>query len=107
MLHCLYIFPRCFRSLVVGVFQLPPVEEFSGRIRIGTTTPGADGLDQFGVDLSVTDRLHHGKMLKIVVCLEQCVSREELDNDAAYAPDVAGEAPSQLQNDLRGSVMPS
>lgn len=38
--------------------------------------------------------------------LEQCVACEELDKDASNTPYVAREAPAQVQDDLRGSVMP-
>lgn len=35
-------------------------------------------------------------MLEIVVCLEESITSEEFDNDAAYAPNIAGETPSKL-----------
>lgn len=42
------------------------------------------------VDPGVHDRLHHRQMLKVIVCLEQCVARKELNQDTTYTPNVAG-----------------
>lgn len=44
-------------------------------------------------------------MLKVVVGLEQCVTGEELNQDTADAPDVTRIAPSQIQYNLRCSIM--
>jgi len=33
---------------------------------------------------------HHGQVLEVVMCLEQGIAREELDQDTSYAPNVAG-----------------
>lgn len=38
--------------------------------------------------------------------LEESITREELDEDAANAPDIAWIAPSQVEYDLRCSVVP-
>lgn len=45
-------------------------------------------------------------MLKVVVRLEESVTSEELDEDAANAPDIAWIAPSQVQYNLWCSVVP-
>ena len=62
-------------------------------------------LDHFLFNLRVTDSLHHGKMFKVVVSLEERVACEEFDQNTSNAPDVTGKAPSQLQYDFRGSIM--
>ena len=46
-------------------------------------------------------------MLKIVMCLEQCVPSEELNEDATNAPDVTGVAPAKVQDDFRRSIVSS
>ena len=38
--------------------------------------------------------------------LKESITSVELDEDAANAPNVARIAPSQIENDLRGSVVP-
>lgn len=48
------------------------------------------------VDLAAAHSFHHGKMLEIVVSLEESVTGKEFDNDAAYTPDVARKTPSEL-----------
>lgn len=35
--------------------------------------------------------LHHGQVLEVIMSLEQSITREELDKDAADAPDITGE----------------
>ena len=45
-------------------------------------------------------------MLKVVVRLEKSITGEELNEDAADAPDIAWVAPSQIQYDFRRSVVP-
>ena len=52
------------------------------------------------------DLLHHGQVLPVVVGLEQREAEVELEGDAADAPDVAGLAPAQLEDDLGGAVVP-
>lgn len=37
--------------------------------------------------------------------LEEGIAGEELNQDTAYAPDVAGERPAQVEDDLRSSVV--
>ena len=45
-------------------------------------------------------------MFEIIVGLEQGVTSEEFDQDAADAPDVAREGPSETEDNLGGSVVP-
>jgi hypothetical protein len=44
-------------------------------------------------------------MLQVIVRLEQGIAGEELDENAAYAPDVAREAPSKVEDDLGSTVV--
>lgn len=60
---------------------------------------------EFWVDLRTTDRLHHGQMLEVVVCLKEGVSGKELNQYAANAPYVARVAPSKVEDDFRRSVV--
>lgn len=53
------------------------------------------------------DAFHHGQVFEVVVRLEKRISREELNKNAADTPDVTGETPAQIQNDLRCPVMSS
>ena len=59
------------------------------------------------LDLMANDAFHHGQVLEVVVCLEKRIAREELNKNAADTPDVTGETPAQIQNDLRCPVMSS
>lgn len=52
--------------------------------------------DQGFVKLAVTYRFHHGQVLEVIVRLEQCVTCEELDEDAPNTPYVAWKAPTQI-----------
>ena len=61
--------------------------------------------DDLLIKFTAADALHHGKVLEIVVSLEQGVSSKELDQDAANTPNIAGEAPSKVQDNLGRSVM--
>lgn len=65
-----------------------------------------DGLHQLPIDPAPAYSLHHSKMLEIVMRLEQRITRIELHEDAADAPDVAREAPAQIEDDLWGSIVP-
>ena len=104
-LHSLDVFPRGSLGLIVRIVQLVANEEFG--CRVGTTPPARLNLfDDFGVDLSIADGFHHRKVLEIVVCLEQGIASEEFDNNAPNAPYVTRKTPSQVQNDLRCSIMP-
>jgi hypothetical protein len=44
-------------------------------------------------------------MLQVIVRLEQGIAGEKLDENATYAPDVAREAPSKVEDDLGGAVV--
>ena len=92
-------------GLVVGIVQLVTDKELGCRVG-ATSSAGLNLFDNFGVNLSIADRFHHGQVFEVVVCLEQGVASEELDNNAADAPYVAWKAPSQVQNYFGGSVMP-
>lgn len=105
MLHCLDIFPGGLRRFVVGVFQLSSVEKLCGRVCVCTSTSRADRLDQFRVNLPVTNSLHHSKVFQVVVGLEECIAGEEFHDNAADAPNVARKAPTELEDDLRCSIM--
>jgi len=59
------------------------------------------------VDGCITDCLHHRQMLEIIMRLEQCITSEELHQNATNAPDITWEAPAKVENDLRSSVMSS
>ncbi len=45
-------------------------------------------------------------MLKVVVGLEKGVSGEEFNKDATYTPNVAGEAPTKVEDNLWSTIMP-
>lgn len=62
---------------------------------------------KFGIDLAATHTLHHGQMFEVVVSLKERITRIEFHQDAANTPDITGETPSQIQDDLRGPIMPS
>lgn len=64
-------------------------------------------LDNPRLDLMANDAFHHGQVFEVVVRLEKRISREELNKNAADTPDVTGETPAQIQNDLRCPVMSS
>lgn len=44
-------------------------------------------------------------MLEIIVRLEQRIPSEEFDKNATNTPNITGETPSQIEDDLRCSVM--
>lgn len=58
-----------------------------------------------GVDTCANDGLHHGQVLEVIMSLEEGVAREELDEDAPYAPDVAWVRPAETEYNLWSSVM--
>ena len=60
-----------------------------------------------GFNPLANDALHHGQVLQIIVSLEKCIAGEELNENAANTPDVTGETPTQIENDLRCPVMSS
>jgi hypothetical protein len=47
-----------------------------------------------GVYPRANDGLHHCQMLKVIMRLEQSIASKKLDQDAAYAPDIAGKRPA-------------
>ena len=105
MLHCLDVFFRSFRSLVVWVIKLTTIEELGSLVSIATS-PRGNLLDQLGVDLAIADSLHHGQMLEIIVCLKQGISSKEFNNYASYAPDIARKTPAELEDNFWSPVMP-
>ena len=64
-------------------------------------------LDNARLNLMANDAFHHGQVFQVVVCLEKCIPREELNENAANTPDITGETPAQIENDLRCPVMSS
>lgn len=64
-----------------------------------------DLLDKPLVEFVANYRLHHCEVLEVIVCLEQCVSREEFHEDAANAPYITWETPTKIENDLGCAVM--
>lgn len=61
--------------------------------------------DNVSINLATAHSFHHSQVLEVVVRLEQGVAGEELDENASYAPDVAGEAPSQVQDNLWRAIV--
>lgn len=66
---------------------------------------GHDRANELWFDLAVTYSFHHGKMLQIVVCLEQSVPCVKFDKNAANAPNIAWKAPAQLKDNLWCSIV--
>lgn len=60
-----------------------------------------------GIHFSSDNSLHHGKVFKIVMCLEQGVSSEELNKYTANTPDITREGPAKTKDDLWCSVVSS
>jgi len=58
-----------------------------------------------GVEFTPAHGFHHGKMLQIVMCLEQCIPGEELHQDATDTPYIARKTPSQIQYDFWCSIV--
>jgi hypothetical protein len=104
-LHRFDILPRCASRFGLGIVQLGAVEVLHGA---GARSSAGllNLLDHLGVDLSIAYCLHHGQVLKIVVRLKQGITCKEFHNDAPDAPNIAGKAPSQLENDLRSPIVP-
>lgn len=102
LLHRLDISPRVARRVGVGVIQpLLPVEVLRCRVALLLVHVR----HQVFVDLLSDHGFHHGKMLEIVVCLEQGIAGVELDQNTADAPNVARKAPTQVENDFWGAVV--
>lgn len=70
------------------------------------STSALDLPDQLRLNPATAHALHHCEMFEVVMRLEKGITSEELDEDAANAPDIARVAPSQVEDDLRGSVVP-
>ena len=49
--------------------------------------------------------LHHRQVFSVIMSLEQCEAKIQLESNAANAPDVTRLTPAQLQDDLRSSVV--
>ena len=64
-------------------------------------------LDHLLLNLRLTYGFHQSQMLEIVMSLEESVTREELDEDAANAPDVTGEAPAEIEYDFGSTIVAS
>lgn len=64
-------------------------------------------LHQRPVDGTTADGFHHGEMFPVLMCLEQSIAREQLDQNASYAPNVAGVRPIHAEYDFGSSVVPS
>lgn len=103
--HSLHIFSRCPARVLIGVAQLATLEELGCLVPVVASSGRCDLFDQLRWNLAVANVLHHREMFKIIVGLEKCITSEELDYDASYAPYVAGEAPAKLQDDLWRSIM--
>ena len=60
-------------------------------------------------DLRLWDRsqnlLHHCQVFSVIMSLEECEPKVQLEGNAANAPDVTRLAPAELQDDLRSSVV--
>lgn len=69
-------------------------------------TCALDLSDQLWLNPATAYALHHCEMLEVVMRLEECVTCEELDEDASNAPYIARIAPSKVEYDLRCSVVP-
>jgi len=57
------------------------------------------------INSHVDDGFHHGQVFQVVVCLEEGVACEELDQNATNAPNIAGERPAESEDDFRGTVV--
>lgn len=62
--------------------------------------------NDLGLELTATDILHHGEVLKIIVGLEKGIAGVELHKNAADTPNVAWVAPPKVQNNFGGPIMP-
>jgi len=45
-------------------------------------------------------------MLKVIVCLKQCIPSEELNKDAPDTPNITSIAPAKVEDDLWCPIMP-
>ena len=58
------------------------------------------GSQRHGTRKFAEDSLHHGQVLEIVVCLKSGFAGEELQKNAAHAPQIARVSPTQSEDDL-------
>jgi len=63
--------------------------------------------DKSRVDLGPNDSFHHCEMFKVVMCLEEGVSGEELNQDTTNTPNITRETPSQVEYNFGGAIMAS
>lgn len=75
-------------------------------VPVVVSTSALDLPDQLRLNLATAYALHHCKMLEVVVRLEKSIPSEELDKDAADAPNITWIAPTKVKYDLWCSVMP-
>ena len=54
---------------------------------------------------SAQDPLHHGKVLPVLVSLEQSVAECNFEDDAANGPDITGLRPAHLEDDLWSPIV--
>ena len=104
-LHGLDILLTGLVGISSRVVKFASDEELRCGVGVGSSTTRSDSFDNFRIELSATDGLHHGQMLEVVMRLEECIASKELDKDAAYAPDIAWKGPAELQNDFRSAIM--
>ena len=48
-------------------------------------------------------RLHHCKVLNVLVCLEQHLTSEQLEHDASCTPEITREGPSHVYTTIVGA----
>lgn len=104
--HGLHKASRSSASLWLGVIKLESFEKFRSWVAPIPLGHTVDLLDEMTVQPFANNALHHGKVLEVVVGLEQRITSEKLHQDAANAPDITRKGPSQTKNDLRGPVVP-
>ena len=68
----------------------------SSLVSIIPPTTALDLSDKLWLNSPITHGLHHGQMLKVVMCLEERISSKEFDQDTTDAPDVARVAPAEI-----------
>ena len=64
------------------------------------------GPHKLGIDLSSTNAFHHCEMFQIIMRLKQRITSVEFDQYAANAPDIAGEAPPEVEDDFGRPIVP-
>lgn len=62
--------------------------------------------DNPGFDPLANNTFHHSQMFQVIMGLEECIASVEFHENTPNTPDVAREAPSHVQDDFRGPVMP-